>query len=115
MENKKYTRKMFLTEILAMELTPEQRDCAEQWLIALNKKSSAPTVNKKALENEQLAHELINLMSAHADAQINAKWIAEHLAGVTTPQKGTAVALAAKRLGLVVDYKEKGRSYYKLA
>lgn len=114
MANEKYTRKNFLTDMLALDLTPEQRECAEKWLVALDKKAAAPTVNKKALENEQLAHKLVEQMRTSADAQVNAKWISEHLVGVPTPQKGTAVANAAIKLGLLERYAEKGRTFYKL-
>ena len=113
-ENKNYTRKNFLNDMLALDLTAEQRECAEKWLVALEKKASAPTVNKKALENEALAHKMVEAMRTHADALVNAKWLTEYVAGVTTPQKGTAVANAAIKLGLVERYTEKGRTYYKL-
>lgn len=115
MTEKKYTRKQFIIDMLATNLTDEQRDCAEKWLAALEKKAAAPTVNKKALENEQLANKLRELMVSHADAQINAKWISDHLAGVTSAQKATAVANMAQSLGYIERYTEKGRVYYKLA
>ena len=116
----KYTRRQFAADLMDMAadgrltLTPEQMDCLIKWAASLDKKATTPTVNKKAIENERLAHDLVALMVSHADQPINARFIADHLAGVTTPQKATAVARAAKALGLIDTYTDKGRTYYRL-
>lgn len=116
----KYTRRQFAADLMEMAtdgrltLNSDQMECLIKWTASLEKKAATPTVNKKAVENERLAHELVSLMVAHADQPINARFIADHLTGVTTPQKATAVARAAKALGLIDTYTEKGRTYYRL-
>ena len=114
MANEKYTRKNFLVDMLALDLTAEQRECAEKWLVALEKKASAPRVNKKRLENETLAEKVIETMKAHPDTMVNAKWISEHVAGILTAPKASAVISIAIERGQVERYAEKGRTYYKL-
>lgn len=115
-----YTRKQFALDLMEMAadgrltLTGEQMECLIGWHESLEKKSSYKAVSKKAVENEQLAHALVDLMVTHADANINARFIADHLAGVPTPQKATAVANAAIKAGLVERYTDKGRTFYRL-
>ena len=115
-----YTRKQFAADLMEMvadgrlTLTADQMECLTRWADSLAKKAAAPTVNKKAVENERLAHEMVNLMIAHADQMVNARFVADHLAGVGSAQKATAVANAAIRLGLVEKYTDKGRVYYRL-
>lgn len=115
-----YTRKQFALDLMEMAadgrltLTGEQMECLMGWHESLEKKSAYKAVSKKAVENEQLAHALVDLMVTHADANINARFIADHLAGVPTPQKATAVANAAIKAGLVERYTDKGRTFYRL-
>lgn len=114
MTNEKYTRKMFLNDMLALELTDDQRDCAEKWLASLEKKAAAPRVNKTRIANEALATDVVAAMVAHADEPINAKWISEHVAGITTASKAVAVVKVAIERGELEKYQEKGRTYYRL-
>lgn len=114
MENKKYTRKQFIIDMMEFDLTDEQREVAEKWLVALEKKAAAPRVNKTRAANEQLADAVVDAMRAHADEQVNAKWVSEHVAGITTASKAVAVVKVAIEQGRVEKYVEKGRTYYKL-
>lgn len=114
MANEKYTRKNFLTDMLEFDLTPEQRDCAEKWLAALDKKAAAPRVNKTRIANEALASDVVAAIVAHADEAINAKWISEHVAGIPTSSKAVAVVKIAIERGELEKYQEKGRTYYRL-
>lgn len=109
-----YTRKQFLTDMLAGELSPEQRECAEKWLAALEKKSNAPRVNKTRVANEQLADAIVAAMVAHADTPINAKFLSETVAGITSPAKAAAVVAIAIEDGRVAKYTDKGRVFYRL-
>lgn len=115
MANEKYTRKQFLIDMMATDLTDEQRECAEKWLVALDKKASAPKVNKTRLANEQLVEAVVSAMTAHADEQINAKWLSEHVNGITSPSKAVAVVRVGIELGKLVRFEEKGKTYYRLA
>lgn len=114
MTNEKYTRKMFLNDMLALELTTEQRECAEKWLASLEKKAAAPRVNKTRIANEALASDVVAAVAAHADEVINAKWISEHVAGIATASKAVAVVKIAIERGELERYQEKGRTYYRL-
>lgn len=115
MTNEKYTRKMFLNDMLTLDLTAEQREVAEKWLAALDKKSAAPRVNKTRLANEALAADVVAAMMAHPDEPMNAKWISENVAGITTASKAVAVVKVAIEMGKVEKYVEKGRTFYRLA
>lgn len=114
MAEKKYTRKQFILDMMEFDLTPEQRECAEKWLVALDKKAAAPKVNKTRLANEQLAETVVSVMQSHADEPVNAKWLSEHVAGITTASKAVAVVKVAIEMGKVEKYQEKGRTYYRL-
>lgn len=115
MENKTYTRKMFLNDMLQLDLTPEQRECAEKWLAALSKKSETPRVNKTRIENESLARKTADAIRESGETLVNAKWISEHVSGILTPQKAVGVARVAIELGLIVRIEEKGKAFYRLA
>lgn len=110
-----YTRKQFLTDMLACELTPEQRECAEKWLAALDKKSNAPRVNKTRAANEELAKAAVAAMAAHADANVNAAWLRDHVAGIGSAQKAVAVMNVAVEMGMVERYEENRKAFYRLA
>ena len=115
MANEKYTRKMFLNDMLTLNLTDDQRECAIKWLEALEKKSAQPRVNKTRLANEALAADVVAAMAANPDAEINAAWIRDHVAGIASAQKAVAVMNIAIESGRVVRYEEKKKAYYRLA
>ena len=110
----KYTRKMFLADMLTLDLTAEQRECAEKWLIALDKKSNAPRVNKTRAANEELARAAVAAMAANTETAINAAWLRDHVAGVASAQKAVAVMNVAADLGLVERYEENRKAFYRL-
>ena len=110
-----YTRKQFLIDMLAGELSPEQRETAEKWLVALEKKSSAPRVNKTRAANEELAKAAVRAMVANADANINAAWLRDNVPGIGSAQKAVAVMNVAAEMGLVERYEENRKAFYRLA
>lgn len=114
MTEKKYTRKQFILDMMEFDLTDEQRDCAERWLAALEKKAAAPRVNKTRAANEQLADAAVSMMMAHPDAEVNAAWLRDHVAGITSAQKAVAVMAVAIDAGKVTRYEEKKKAYYRL-
>ena len=115
MTNEKYTRKMFLADMLTLDLTAEQRECAEKWMAALEKKSAAPRVNKTRLANEALAADVVAAMAANPDAEVNAAWVRDHVAGIASAQKAVAVMNIAIESGKVIRYEEKKKAFYRLA
>lgn len=113
--DKKYTRKQFILDMMEFNLTDEQRDCAEKWLAALEKKAAAPRVNKTRAANEQLAEAAVAAMRAHSDELINAAWLRDNVAGITSAQKAVAVMAVAVETGKVERYEDKKKAYYRLA
>lgn len=114
MANENYTRKQFIIDMMSHELTNEQRECAEKWLVALEKKSDAPRVNKTRVVNENLAKAAVRAMAAHADTVINAAWLRDHVEGITSTQKAVAVMRIAIEQSLVERYTENGKAFYRL-
>ena len=100
---------------LALDLTAEQRECAEKWMVALDKKSAAPRVNKTRMANEALAADVVAAMAANPDAEINAAWVRDHVAGITSAQKAVAVMNIAIESGKVIRYEEKKKAREELA
>lgn len=75
------------------------------------KKSDAPS--KTRLINENLATKCVAAMEGHEKA--TSKWLVEHVNGLLTPQKTTAVMKIAIDDGRVVRTKEGKTVYYSLA
>lgn len=75
------------------------------------KKSDAPS--KARLQNEALAAECIAAMEGHEN--VTSKWLIEHVNGLMTPQKATAVMRIAIESGAVVRNKEGKTVTYSLA
>ena len=109
-----FTRKQFLTDMLGTELTNEQRECAERWLASLERKANAPKVNKTRVANEQLVDKVVAAMLANADTEVNAKWLSEHVEGISTASKAVAVVKVGIEMGRLDKYVNKGRTYYRL-
>lgn len=75
------------------------------------KKSDAPS--KARIQNEALAAECIAAMEGHEN--VTSKWLIEHVNGLMTPQKATAVMKIAIESGAVVRNKEGKTVTYSLA
>lgn len=76
------------------------------------KKSDAPT--KAQRENVALAAKVFEAMTAKGEP-VDGKWIAEHVNGIPSPQKCTAVMRVLIDDGKVVKTKEGKRVTYSLA
>lgn len=109
----KMTRKQFLADVVAgVEMTPAHIEVATAWIVALEKKSATPRVNKTALANEGLARDVHALALANGEP-ISAKWCAEHVSGITSPQKAVGVLRKGIELGLFERVEIKGRAFFK--
>ena len=75
------------------------------------KKSDAPS--KARIQNEALAAECIAAMEGQES--VTSKWLIEHVNGLMTPQKATAVMKIAIESGAVVRNKEGKAVTYSLA
>ena len=75
------------------------------------KKSDAPS--KARIQNEALAAKAIELMEGQES--VTTKWLCEHVNGLLTPQKATAVMRLAVESGAVVRNKEGKQVTYSLA
>lgn len=64
-------------------------------------KTNTGTKSKARVENERLAHQLIDAMRAENVTEIRAAWVREHLEGVNTAPKAVAVLNAATDLNLL--------------
>ena len=67
------------------------------------KKAEGPS--KTRMQNEALAHQVADAIAAKGEP-VNTKWITEHVSGILTPQKATAVCRVALDLGLIERQKE---------
>lgn len=75
------------------------------------KKSDAPS--KARIQNEALAAECIAAMEGQES--VTSKWLIEHVNGLMTPQKATAVMKIAIESGAVIRTKEGKMVSYSLA
>lgn len=91
----------------------EYVEVAQKMLASLNKKPEKKP-SKAALDNERLAHEVALIMPE--DEPVLTSWIMEHVKGITTPQKCTAVMRVLVNKGRVekVPNFQKGYVGYKL-
>ena len=64
-------------------------------------KTNTGTKSKARVENERLAHQLIDTMRAENVTEIRAAWVRENLEGVNTAPKAVAVLNAATDLNLL--------------
>ena len=81
----------------------------EQSLSRPRKRSDEPT--KVQLMNANLADVLVDTMREHGEP-VTAKWIAENVPGINSPQKAVAVVKATN--GRVIRFYEGRNAYYNL-
>lgn len=114
MAEKKMTRKDALTIAIASVENEEAKEVLTKMLAQVSKprkKSDTPT--KTQLINANLADKCVAAMEGH-DA-VTSKWLIEHVAGLMTPQKTTAVMKVAIEDGRVIKTKEGKTVTYSLA
>lgn len=80
----------------------EAREVLQKMVEQLSKpRKRADGPSKARLNNERLAHAVAEAIAAKGEP-VSSKWIAEHVNGILTPQKVTAVAKVGAELGLIV-------------
>ena len=67
------------------------------------KKAEGPS--KARVQNDALAYQVADAIAAKGEP-VNTKWITEHVSGILTPQKATAVCRVALDLGLIERQKD---------
>jgi len=114
MTEKKMTRK----EALELAIAAVENEEAKEVLTKMHaqvtkprKKSDGPS--KTRLINENLAAKCVAAIEGHD--KVTSKWLIEHVNGLLTPQKTTAVMKIAVEDGRAVRIKEGKAIYYSLA
>lgn len=114
MAEKKMTRKEAL-EIAIAAVDGEAREVLTKMYEQVTKpRKKAEGPSKTRLANEKLAAECVAAIEAHGEP-VTGKWLVEHVNGLLTPQKCTAVIRIAIENGEVVKTKEGKNTYYALA
>lgn len=110
----KMTRKQFLSDVVAgVEMTDAHIAVAVAWIAALEKKSETPRVNRTAVENANAAKAVHAAIKAAGVEMVNARWIADNIAGVMTTQKAVGIARQGIKDGLLERVEEQGKAYYR--
>lgn len=115
MANITVTRANVIAKALELEdvWSEEELEVLSKMYASITKPRKNPDLpTKTQVINAALAHDLIEVMKRHG-SPVTAKWIAENLAGVDTPQKAVAVVKAAGEK--VVKFYEQRTAYYRLA
>jgi hypothetical protein len=114
----KITRKMFVSAALACDVellaTPEYQAVGEKMLASITKQAERPKGKTSArIQNESYARELCRLLAdSPTEEVVNAKWIADHVRGVMTSQRGYHVAQIAIEWGQLEEVLIKKRTFY---
>ena len=113
MAEKKMTRKEAL-EIAIAAVDGEAREVLNKMLEQVTKpRKRAEGPSKTRIANEALATECVAAMENHNGA-VTGKWLIEHVNGLLTPQKTTAVMAIAIERGEVVKGREGKSVVYSL-
>lgn len=101
-----------LAELTALPAS-EYVEVAQKMLVSLSKKPDKKP-SKASIENSQLAHEVAMVMPE--GEPVLTSWVMEHVKGITTPQKCTAIMRVLLEKGRVekVPNFQKGYVGYKL-
>ena len=106
MAEKKMTRVAALTIAVESVENAEAREILTKMIEQLQKpRKKAEGPSKTRVQNEALAHRVADAIAAKGEP-VNTKWITEHVSGILTPQKATAVCRVALDLGLIERQKE---------
>lgn len=114
MANNNMTRAQALEIAIAAVQNDEAKTVLEKMHAQVTKprkKSDAPS--KVRLQNEALANAAVELMNGQES--VTTKWLCEHVKGLLTPQKATAVMRIAVDDGRVIRNKEGKQVTYSLA
>lgn len=118
----KMTRREALTNVICFLRDNEQYGdnwsaeiaVLENMVAQIDKQSARPKGKTSArIQNEGYAKQMIRLLMQN-DKPVNATWIAEHVRGVMTAQRGVHVAKIAIEWGAVEEIVIKKRKYYQL-
>lgn len=118
----KMTRREALTNVICFLRDNEQYGdnwnteiaVLENMVSQIDKQSARPKGKTSArIQNEGYAKQMIRLLMQN-DKPVNATWIAEHVRGVMTAQRGVHVAKIAIEWGAVEEIVIKKRKYYQL-
>lgn len=118
----KMTRREALTNVICFLRDNEQFGdnwsaeiaVLENMVAQIDKQSARPKGKTSArIQNETYAKQMIRLLMQN-DKPVNATWIAEHVRGVMTAQRGVHVAKIAIEWGAVEEIVIKKRKYYQL-
>ena len=84
----------------------EARNILEKMHAQLVKpRAKSNTPSKARIQNETLARAMADAIAAKGEP-VNTKWICEHVSGILTPQKATAVCRVAVDLELIERQKD---------
>lgn len=125
MAEKKMTRKEALENVfgwIADGYIPSDEATVEEVREVLDKMYAQVTKPRKKAEgpskahrdNERLAHDMADAIAEKGE-RVTSKWVTEHVRGIMTPQKATAVARVGIDLGLLTREKEGKVIYYNVA
>lgn len=114
MAEKKMTRKDALTIAIASCENEEAREVLKKMLEQVSKpRKKAEGPSKTRRDNEVLLESLLEAIEAHGEP-VTSKWVTEHVRGIMTPQKATAVAKIGLDSGRLIRTKEGKAVYYSL-
>ena len=106
MAEKKMTRVEALNIALETVENTEAREVLRKMVEQLSKpRKKAEGPSKARVQNEALAHQVADAIAAKGEP-VSTKWITEHVSGILTPQKATAVCRVALDLGLIERQKD---------
>lgn len=115
MAEKKMTRVEALNIALETVENTEAREVLRKMVEQLSKpRKKAEGPSKARRDNERLAHDMADAIAAKGE-RVTSKWVTEHVRGIMTPQKATAVARVGIDLGLLTREKEGKVIYYNVA
>lgn len=115
MAEKKMTRVEALTIALETCENEEAREVLTKMVAQLSKpRKKAEGPSKARLENERLLAEAIEAIEAKGEP-VTSKWLMEHVRGLMTPQKVTAVAKIGIEAGSLIRNKEGKTVTYSVA
>ncbi len=107
------TRVEALQAAINGDLTPEVIDKLQAMIQTLSKPGKK-TETKDDRERAALVAQAVETLKGNPAVVCDAKWLCEHVTGITTTQKAGAIMRIAIAQGLVTkQYDGKGKPYYK--
>lgn len=111
-------KKMTRAQAIEFAIAAVENDEAKEILVKMHEQLTKPrkksdTKSKARILNESLADKCVAAMEGHE--AVTSKWLQEHVNGLLTPQKTTAVMKIAVEDGRVVKAKDGKAVTYSLA